>query len=106
MVDTGNPAVNAAAYVGLPSDQSVVDIAIEQALENPVFRPPVPWIETWVSYFYNDIFTPVVLNGGGLSAIAGAEANANSQMTSYLTANFGSSVASEYTAGDYGPLYV
>ncbi|HTS32447.1 MAG TPA: ABC transporter substrate-binding protein [Thermoplasmata archaeon] len=106
MVDTGNPAVNSAAYVGLPSDQSVVDIAIEQALENPVFRPPVPWIETWVSYFYNDIFTPVVLNGGGLSAIAGAEANANSQMTSYLTANFGSSVASEYTAGDYGPLYV
>ncbi|MGI0130724.1 MAG: ABC transporter substrate-binding protein [Thermoplasmata archaeon] len=106
MIDTGNPAVNAAAYVGLPSDQSVVDVAIEQALENPVFRPPVPWIETWVAYYYNDVFTPVVLNGGGLSAISGAVATANSQMTSYLTANYGASVASQYTAGDFGPLYV
>jgi len=106
MVDTGNPAVNAAAYLDLPGDQSVVDTAIEQALENPVFRPPVPWIETWVADFYNDIFTPVVLNGGGLSMIASSEANANAALTSYLTANYGSTVASEYTAGDFGPLYV
>lgn len=106
MVDTGNPAVNAAAYLDLPGDQSVVDTAIEQALENPVFRPPVPWIEQWVADFYNDVFTPVVLNGGGLSVIAADEASANSALTSYLTANYGSSVASEYTAGDFGPLYV
>ena len=106
MVDTGNPAVNAAAYQNLPSNQSVVDTAILQALSNPVFRPPVPWIETWVSYFYNDIFTPVVLNGGGLSGLVAACNTANSQMTSYLSANYGSSVASQYSAGDFGPLYV
>jgi trehalose transport system substrate-binding protein len=106
MVDTGNPAVNAAAYVGLPGDQSVVDTAIEQALSHPVFRPPVPWIETWVSYFYNDIFTPVVLNGGGLSGLTADANTANSQMASYLAANYGSSVASQYSAGDFGPLYV
>jgi len=106
MVDTGNPAVNAAAYLDLPGDQSVVDTAIEQALENPVFRPPVPWIEQWVQDFYNDIFTPVVLNGDGLSAIAADEASANSALTSYLTANYGSAVSAEYTAGDFGPIYV
>jgi len=106
MVDTGNPAVNAAAYIGLPANQTVVDSAIEAALENPVFRPPVPWIETWVQNFYNDIFTPVVLNGGGLSAIAGDAAHANSQMESYLSSTYGPTVASEYSAGDFGPLYV
>ena len=106
MVDTGNPAVNAAAYIGLPANQTVVDSAIEAALENPVFRPPVPWIETWVQNFYTDIFTPVVLNGGGLSALGGDAANANHQMESYLSATYGSTVASEYAAGDFGPLYV
>ena len=106
MVDTGNPAVNAAAYLDLPGDQSVVDQAIEQALENPVFRPPVPWIEQWVADFYNDIFTPVVLMGDGLSAIASDEATANAALTSYLQANYGTTVANEYTAGDFGPLYV
>ncbi len=106
MVDTGNPAVNAAAYQGLPASQSVVDSSIEAALQNPVFRPPVPWIETWVQNFYNDIFTPVVLNGGGLSVIASDAAKANSQMESYLSSTYGSAVAAQYAAGDYGPLYV
>ena len=106
MIDTGNPAVNAAAYVGLSGSETVVFNAIEQALENPVFRPPVPWIETWVSYFYNDIFTPVVLDGQGLSVLAADSNTANSQMHSYLAANYGSTVASEYAAGDYGPLFV
>jgi trehalose transport system substrate-binding protein len=106
MVDTGNPAVNAAAYLDLPSGQSVVDGMIEQALENPVFRPPVPWIEEWVSIFYTSIFTPVVLNGGGLSVIASDENAANSQLESYLTANYGSAVAAQYAAGDFGPLYL
>ncbi|HXW67940.1 MAG TPA: ABC transporter substrate-binding protein [Thermoplasmata archaeon] len=109
MVDTGNPAVNAAAYIGLPGDQSTVDIAIEQALENPVFRPPVPWIETWVADFYNDIFTPFVLNNlgtGSWSALVGDAGTANSALSAYLTANYGSSVASQYAAGDFGPLYV
>jgi len=109
MVDTGNPAVNSQAYVGLPASQSIVDSAIEQALENPVFRPPVPWIETWVSNFYNDIFTPFVLDGtggGAWSALVTDANNANSQMESYLSANVGSAAASQYAAGDYGPLYV
>ncbi len=109
MVDTGNPAVNAQAYVGLPSNQSVVDSAIEQALENPVFRPPVPWIETWVSNYYNDIFTPFVLEGqggGSWSALVTDANNANAAMHSYLAANVGSAAAATYAAGGYGPLYV
>jgi trehalose transport system substrate-binding protein len=106
MVDTGNPAVNSAAYLDLPSGQSVVDGAILQALENPVFRPPVPWIEEWVSIFYNTIFTPVVLNGGGLSVITADCNSANTQLESYLTANYGASTESQYAAGDFGPLYV
>jgi trehalose transport system substrate-binding protein len=109
MVDTGNPAVNAAAYLDLPGDQSVVDQAIEQALENPVFRPPVPWIETWVANYYNDVFTPFVLDGtgsGSWSALVGDANAANSAMTAYLTSNYGSATASQYTAGDFGPLYV
>jgi trehalose transport system substrate-binding protein len=109
MVDTGNPAVNAAAYQNLPSNQSVVDAQILAALENPVFRPPVPWIETWVSYFYNDIYTPYILNGAGSGAWSSLVAdanNANSQMESYLSSNFGSTAASTYASGGYGPLYV
>ena len=106
MVDTGNPAVNAAAYNNLPASQSIIDTSIEAALQHPVFRPPVPWIETWVQDFYNDVFTPVVLNGGGLSAVAGAVANAHSALESYLSSTYGSTVANEYSAGDFGPLYV
>jgi trehalose transport system substrate-binding protein len=109
MVDTGNPAVNAAAYQNLPSNQSVVDPAILAALENPVFRPPVPWIETWVSYLYNDIFTPYVLDqtgGGSWSALVADSNTANSQMESYLSSSVGASAASTYAAGGYGPLYV
>ncbi len=105
MVDTGNPAVNAAAYDNLPSNQSTVDLAIEAALQNPVFRPPVPWITEWEDLFYNDIFTPVVIQGhiGDLTSDA---SSANSQMVTYLTTNFGATTASEYSAGDFGPLYV
>jgi trehalose transport system substrate-binding protein len=109
MVDTGNPAVNSQAYVGLPSNLSVVDAAIEQALENPVFRPPVPWIETWVSNYYNSIFTPFVLNGqggGSWSSLVADANNANAAMHSYIAANYGSSAAASYAAGNYGPLYV
>jgi trehalose transport system substrate-binding protein len=104
MVDTGNPAVNSAAYDNLPSNQSVVDLAIEQALENPVFRPPVPWIGEWETLFYT-LFTNVVINHD-IGALTADAASANAQMVSYLTANFGSTTASEYSAGDFGPLYV
>ncbi len=109
MVDTGNPAVNEAAYQNLPSNQSVVDPQILAALENPVFRPPVPWIETWVSYFYDDIFTPFVLQGtgGGSWQTLVTDANtANSQMESYLSSSVSASAASTYASGGYGPLYV
>jgi trehalose transport system substrate-binding protein len=108
MVDTGNPAVNAAAYQGLPSNQSVVDPQILAALENPVFRPPVPWIETWVSYLYNDIFTPYVLGtSAGTWADLVSDANtANSQMHAYLASSVSASSAATYASGGYGPLYV
>jgi trehalose transport system substrate-binding protein len=109
MVDTGNPAVNAAAYENLPSNQSVVDAAILQALENPVFRPPVPWIETWVTTFYDDIYTPYILNGNGAGAWSAlvTDANtANAAMESYLSSSVSASAASTYAAGGYGPLYV
>ena len=106
MVHTSNPAVNAAAYDNLPANLSVINTAILQALENPVFRPPVPWIGEWNALFYNDIWTPVVLNGGGLSAIAGAVSSAHSQMVTYLTNNYGQATANAYSAGSFGPLYV
>lgn len=106
MVDTNNPAVNAQAYVGLPANISVVNTAILQALENPVFRPPVPWMNEWVTLFFNSVWTPVILDGGGLSSIASAVASANSQMVSYLTNNYGASTATSYSNGEYGPLYV
>lgn len=109
MVDTGNPAVNAQAYQNLPASLSTVDSVIEQALANPVFRPPVPWIETWVSNFYNDIFTPFVLmgtGGGSWSALVGDANTANAAMESYISANYGSAAAAQYAAGSYGPLYV
>lgn len=109
MIDTGNPAVNSQAYVNLPSNQSVVDAAIEAALANPVFRPPVPWIETWVDNYYNLIFTPFVLEGhggGSWSALVSDANAANSAMESYISANYGSAAASTYASGGYGPLYV
>ena len=106
MNDTGNPAVNAAAYQNLAGENKVVDTAILAALQNPVFRPPVPWIETWVQDFYNDVFTPVVLEGHGLSEIVSDENAAHAALQSYLAANYGSSVANQYAAGDFGPLYV
>ena len=109
MVDTGNPAVNAAAYQNLPSNQSVVDAAILAALENPVFRPPVPWIETWVTTFYDDIYTPYILDGtgsGAWSALVSDANTANSAMESYLSSSVSASAASTYAAGGYGPLYV
>jgi trehalose transport system substrate-binding protein len=105
MVDTGNPAVNAAAYQNLPSNQSTVDLAIEAALENPVFRPPVPWITEWETLFYDDIFTPVVIQGH-IADLTSDATSAYTQMESYLTSNFGATTASEYAAGDFGPLYV
>jgi trehalose transport system substrate-binding protein len=106
MVTTSNPAVNAAAYNGLPSSLSVINEAILAALENPVFRPPVPWIGEWNDLFFNDIWQPVILSGGGLSQIVSDSNAANSQMVSYLTSNYGSATAAAYSAGDYGPLYV
>ncbi len=109
MVDTGNPAVNAAAYQNLPSNQSVVDAAILAALENPVFRPPVPWIENWVGIFYDDIYTPYILDGtggGSWSALVSDANAANSAMESYLSSSVSASAASTYASGGYGPLYV
>ncbi len=105
MIDTSNPAVNAQAYVGLPSNLSTIDTAILAALDHPVFRPPVPWIGEWNDLFYNDIWTPVFLNGGGLGSVQSSANTANSAMVAYLTANYGSGVAGQYTAGDFGPLY-
>lgn len=109
MVDTGNPAVNAQAYVGLPSNVSTVDAAIEAALANPVFRPPVGWIEEWVTLYYNDIFTPFVVNhaGGGSWSTLVTDANtANSALHSWIGQYYGSSAAATYASGGYGPLYV
>ncbi len=109
MVDTGNPAVNAAAYQNLPANQSVIDPVILAALENPVFRPPVPWIETWVSTFYNDIYTPYILEGqgsGSWSSLVSDANAANSAMESYLSSSVSASAASTYASGGYGPLYV
>jgi len=106
MVDTSNPAVNAAAYNNLPANLSVINTAILQALENPVFRPPVPWIGEWNDLFYNDIWNPVVLQNGGLSGLQADANNANSQMVSFLTNNYGSATATAYSNGAYGPLYV
>jgi trehalose transport system substrate-binding protein len=106
MVTTSNPAVNSAAYNGLPSSLSVINEAILASLENPVFRPPVPWIGEWNDLFYNDIWAPVVLNGGGLGVLAADANSAHAQMVTYLTNNYGSGTASAYEAGDYGPLYV
>ena len=106
MVDTNNPAVNEQAYANLPSDLSVVNTAILNSLQNPVFRPTVPWIEEWVKVFYNSVWTPVILNGGGPSAIGAATASAQTQMYNYLVANYGTTTANQYKAGDFGPLYV
>jgi trehalose transport system substrate-binding protein len=101
----GEPAVNAAAYTGLNASTSYLYGLLESALAHPVFRPPVPWIETWVADLYTaygDILSMPIYD----SATVMADLNsAQSSLESYLTANYGASVEAQYAAGDFGPLF-
>jgi trehalose transport system substrate-binding protein len=100
----GEPAVNSAAYSGLNASTKNLYGLLESALANPVFRPPVPWIETWVADLYTAYGDILGLSSYNSATVMSDLTAAQTSLESYLTANYGSSVESQYAAGDYGPL--
>lgn len=99
------PAVNQAAYNNLPASISTIYNALESAIANPVFRPPVAWISEWQTLM-DQAWTSIIVNHGSYSSIASTLTAQNSALEQYLSANYGPSVASGYEAGAYGPLIV
>lgn len=103
IVDLSWPAVNQAAYTNLPSNISVVYSAIEQALEHPVFRPPVPWITEW-NAVVDKAWTQIIVDHASYSQIPGILSSANQEMYNYLSTTYNTTVANAYESGAYGPL--
>ncbi len=99
------PAVNAAAYNGLNASTLKVYGPLEQAIQNPVFRPPVAWISEWQTIMDN-VWTTIIVNHASYASIQGTLNSANQQLDSYLSTNYGSAVATAYEQGAYGPLIV
>ncbi len=99
------PAVNQAAYTGLNASLSKTYGAIESALSNPVFRPPVPWITEWNTLMDN-AWSTIIVNHGSYASIASVLSNEHQQLYNYLVANFGQTTATEYNEGMFGPLIV
>jgi trehalose transport system substrate-binding protein len=98
------PAVNQAAYANVTSTSPVYR-AIATALDNPVFRPPVPWIDEWNTLMY-DAFTKLVIDHGAYSSIPSVLASEHSALYSFLQSNYNSQTATNYNNGVYGPLIV
>ncbi len=105
ILNLSTPAVNAAAYANLPPSISTVYSAIEAALANPVFRPPVPWITEW-NTLMDDAWSKIIVNQGGYGSIASTLSSENAALYAYLQANYGATTASSYESGAYGPLIV
>jgi trehalose transport system substrate-binding protein len=100
----GEPGVNAAAFVGLNATLSPLYSLLESALAHPVFRPPVPWIEQWVSDLYLQYGNILGLSSYNPATVMSDLTAAQTSLESYLTSNYGAAVESQYAAGDFGPL--
>jgi trehalose transport system substrate-binding protein len=101
----GEPAVNAAAFTGLNASLTPLYTLLESALANPVFRPPVPWIETWVADLYTAYGDILGLPTYDPATVMSDLTAAQTSLESYLTSNYGASVEAQYAAGDFGPLF-
>ncbi len=99
------PAVNQAAYQNLPPSISRIYTALESAIANPVFRPPVAWISEWQTLM-DQAWSTIIVNHGSYGSIASVLSQENTALYNYLVANYGQAVASNYEAGAYGPLIV
>jgi trehalose transport system substrate-binding protein len=102
--DLSWPAVDAAAYENLPSNISEIYTAIQQGMQDPVFRPPVPWITEW-NNIVDQVWTQVIVNQAPYESIQGTLNQANNQMYNYLLNNYGTDVAQQYEQGAFGPLF-
>jgi trehalose transport system substrate-binding protein len=101
----GEPAVNSAAYTGLNASTNYLYGLLENALANPVFRPPVPWIETWVADLYAAYGNILGMSSYSEATVMSDLTTEQTALETYLTDNYGSSTESQYAAGDFGPLF-
>ncbi len=102
-------AINSLAYQNLPSQYSVVDKALGDAISTGVFlRNPTPWITEWQVIFSNDVFNPLfVQKTSGYSDIATLLSTAHTAMYNYINVNYGAANATAYQSdSNYGPISV
>ena len=101
-------AINAGAYQNLPAKYSAIDAALGAAIDQGVFlRNPTPWITEWQTILDQDVFNPLIVNGGSFSSIASDLSNAHTAMYKYILANYGSANATLYQdPNNYGPISV
>ena len=99
------PAVNELAYQNLPSNISGIYTALEQALEHPFFRLPVPWQTEW-NTLADEAFTEIIVDHAPYSQIPSILSYYNQQMYDYLKTTYNVTVAQEYEEGYFAPLYV
>jgi trehalose transport system substrate-binding protein len=104
ITDLSWPAVDAAAYQDLPSNITEIYTVIQQGMQNPVFRPPVPWITEW-NNIVDQVWTQVIVDHAPYESIQATLNGANQQMYNYLLSNYGSAVAQQYEQGAFGPLF-
>ncbi len=102
-------AINQAAYQNLPSQATVIDQALEQAISTGVFlRNPTPWITEWQVILCNVVFNPLMVeHSANYNDIPNLLSEAHTQMYNYIEANYGATNATLYqNPSNYGPISV